>query len=711
MADEWSKSNMVRELHGDLVQKYRLHGPKIEELWRSFGKAQRMRCIKAAADDGRVLKNTQDTSMGNVFRVSPEWNLRDLTKPESDLLLRILKHRATQSLSKQFIAGVDGSRGDRDFVLETRGFDINDIEKDFCRFHDDGRYGDPFTFTINQIQEQHLVAIVIGPPRDGYHIPRQPSILILHRQFVFLKNLNSIVGRILEEDSKANPQPERPKKSEEEISAALTRITIQAPPTKLSVPDLLTSARDQRAALEEHLALLSTEPVVLAHAVNSWLHSQPEFVIDEKGRRFPAHTDKSISGAVFEAVHGAIQGAAVWNYITCLLELLESSDTDKVCRVVVLQEISNICHLEYVREQALFKRHVQTGFGSKCFKRISYTNNRAGVAHVTMKGKPEAHTRSNPQLHYMLRLCQTETTASKAVDWMKMLIDLQEAHPEKREMLEEREADALCDLAVIVGFIHDLSPVISMPTLSRKKGQAFVSRFHELDVELNQLKKQVDLREFAAPVTQLLQPGMAEETLNKLDQSVTDMAGTKMGFLYQDLVDDSFSDLQSHLEQLKAKIQDAKTDWQPIKESAPETPEKRVEQRRQKEKTRPSHSSVYEITPRKEPAAAEEGTPPAQTFKVSSSSAEAFSTLFKKSESRGSVNWVAFESAMAELGFSVVPTSGSAFTFFPPSDMGVKKSFTIHRPHKSRIEGYLIPIFARRLMRLYGWGEHTFEVA
>lgn len=109
--------------------------------------------------------------------------------------------------------------------------------------------------------------------------------------------------------------------------------------------------------------------------------------------------------------------------------------------------------------------------------------------------------------------------------------------------------------------------------------------------------------------------------------------------------------------------------WIPFPESAQQPAEKRVEQRRRKEKTRPSHSSVYEIAPPAEPAAEEEAEEPAAplpTIKVSPSTAQVFWTLFAKSESRGTVSWAAFLGAMADLGFSVMPKYGSVYTFLPP---------------------------------------------
>jgi hypothetical protein len=68
--------------------------------------------VKAGAVRGNVLADPTDQSMGNMYKVIPEWNLRDLTQPESDYLLNHLKHHATKSLSDQYREGVNGSPGD-----------------------------------------------------------------------------------------------------------------------------------------------------------------------------------------------------------------------------------------------------------------------------------------------------------------------------------------------------------------------------------------------------------------------------------------------------------------------------------------------------------------------------------------------------------------------------------------------------------------------
>jgi len=46
-----------------------------------------------------------------------------------------------------------------------------------------------------------------------------------------------------------------------------------------------------------------------------------------------------------------------------------------------------------------------------------------------------------------------------------------------------------------------------------------------------------------------MEPGMAERALNALDQFVIDNTGVKMGFLYQNLIEECLSDIQEYYQQ------------------------------------------------------------------------------------------------------------------------------------------------------------------
>jgi hypothetical protein len=102
---------LVKMLHRDLAQKYQRHGSRIEQIWRSRDQSRRDKAVKAGAVRGNVLADPTDQSMGNMYKVIPEWNLRDLTQPELDYFLNHLKHHATKSLSDHFREGVNGSPG------------------------------------------------------------------------------------------------------------------------------------------------------------------------------------------------------------------------------------------------------------------------------------------------------------------------------------------------------------------------------------------------------------------------------------------------------------------------------------------------------------------------------------------------------------------------------------------------------------------------
>ncbi|KAI1195879.1 hypothetical protein F5X97DRAFT_306986 [Nemania serpens] len=711
--EDATSSELVKDLHRDLARKYRAHGARLKQLWPGMEPAQRGRAMKAGTPDHVVLKHSRDASMGNVCKFMPEWNLRDVTAAGSDFLLRMLEHRATKTLEEQYIAGFDDHPGDYELIVDmmrTRNLrHVESFPNCFTLFMGGDKYGESFKI----LEDMRDTLTALKPAIDaGLCVPQSVGELVLTRQTYLLQSLNLMVEDILDEASTTRSQKQRPKKSSDSAAAALSKLSIKSTTPKLDLPDLLDIALDQKASLDDDLSLLCTEPVVISHLLNIWFFSRPELVADEKGRRLPAYTDKFISGAFLDTIHNAVRGAATWNYMCRLLQLLKTT-AEKSHREIVLQELSNACHFEYTRVQAILKRQMSIASGARWFRRVSgaYEN---GNARIALKGKPEALAGADQQLLCLLRLCQAEVTAPKAVNWLTKLDELHTKSPEKRDNLHEGEIDALGDLAIIVSFIQSLSPAISMPTLSRKKGQKFVTGAAELEVELNQARPELDLSGFVIPIDNLLEPGMADAALKSFDKFIVEKTGTKIGFLYLDLIDDCITELHEQLatQTKQEAAKEAKSEYIPFPPEPPKGPEVRVQERRQKEKTRPAHSSLYEISADLEAAAAvPPPPPPPKPFKVKLTTAEVFSTLFSRAESRGSVAWANFEAALAELGFSVMPKFGSVFTFFPPEDMPIQKPLTLHRPHKSRIEGHMLLAFARRLNRAYGWGEGTFQTA
>ncbi|KAI1411637.1 hypothetical protein F5Y13DRAFT_165453 [Hypoxylon sp. FL1857] len=592
-------------------------------------------------------------------------------------------------------------------MMRTRNLrHVNSFKNSYMFFLDGGVYGRSYT----SLQDHDATLASFGPAiRAGVCVPRSTGELILTRQHYMCQLLNIMIEDILDVGSISRSKQERAKRLTQSASTVHSTLAIvqSAKPGKIELPLLISNSSDRKSFLDEYLSLVCNEPVVLAHDVNVWFFSRPELVADERGRILPAHTDRYISSAFVEAVHKAVNSAAIWHYICRLLELLRGA-SHKAHRATLLQEISNMCQLEYNRAQSMLKRHISTGIGSKWFRRISNSSNNR----LVMKGDPDLLTRENPQLQCLLRLCQPETNASQAMHWIQKLDDLYKSHPSERETLQEREADSLCDLAITVGFIQSLSLSVAIPPFNKKKGQFFASRAAELGAELDQIKTEIDLTDFAAPIENLLEPDMAKNSLNALDQCIINNMGTKMGFIYEDLITDCTLRLTERAINDQAD-QQAKNCFISLPSDTSAQPrEVRIQERRRKDKTRPDHSSIYEINPSVErPVKGMQATEPMEPLIVKTATAATFFTLFSKSEARGSITWAAFEAAMADLGFSIIPEYGSVYAFTPPPSLALRKSIKLHRPHRSRIEGYQLLFLASRLNRNYGWTSQSFQVA
>jgi hypothetical protein len=164
---------------------------------------------------------------------------------------------------------------------------------------------------VDEISAPLLPAITAG-----LCVPQARGELILTRQLYLMQCLTILIDDILDEGSQTRADNSKPKRSDKAASAALAKLDIQdRPSSQIALSDLVASALEQKATLEEYVGLLRAEPVVLAHAVNVWFFTRPEPVPDEKGRHLPAHSDRYISGSVLEVVHSAVQGAALWDYV------------------------------------------------------------------------------------------------------------------------------------------------------------------------------------------------------------------------------------------------------------------------------------------------------------------------------------------------------------------------------------------------------------
>ena len=187
---------------------------------------------------------------------------------------------------------------------------------------------------------------------------------------------------------------------------------------------------------------------------------------------------------------------------------------------------------------------------------------------------------------------------------------------------------------------------------------------------------------------------MAQAAWESLDQSVIDSSGATLGSLYHDLVECCIADIQKEYRAKQALLKENKaptaepSSFVALPGTDTESDSKFViQEQREKEKTRPAHSSFWDVARQPESIISSTDVQPPQVFNVKRSTLSVFSTLFSKAEDQGSVNWSAFVAAMTELRFSVIPTSGSTYTFVPPQDGEMpKRRITLLRPHGEEVE-------------------------
>ncbi|KAH9842207.1 ipa protein [Teratosphaeria destructans] len=709
----WTTSNMfqsegemnIPELQKDLQRKYRNVGAKVEEIWRNWTPSQRGEAMREAVGDKKVLRNSRDPGLGGLRGWLPDWNLEDITATP-DFFIDRLRFRVQNDLHRQLHEGANGGPGDRQVIQAVAGsVQRRGTNKDkFAAFLD---LGPEYGRYLEAKGPEGRATMQSMIERSGLFLPEHEASCVIRRQTFTFVFYNHLMEEILDLDRESRGKKTPTRKAAKDTTDAMAKLNITPKPLKASNSEVIAQALEHRMASEDYLHLLRSEPVVLNDMVNTMFASRPELVPDDRGRILPLMTDKYRSIALFDVMNNAIKVIVTWDYIVDLLNAVNNSD-DKVKRALILQELSNTCQVEYRRAQEAFRRQMSftIGVAGKRFKRVTTGDH----TKITLKGQPSDVTVSDPQLHYILRLCHHDTSHVAAADWIKKLDDHNSRHAEDRRRLIQSQEVALGDLAIIVSFMHTLTSSIANVAVSRKSGLLFTNRMSAIDQELNDYRAKVDLGDYVVPKDNILEPGVAASALRALSEYVTSQAGASIGSLYEDIQQQCFDDIEQMYVQAKARLEkeEQKTTYVPLPADGAPSDAVRAERRREKEKTRGQEGRLYAIEAIAQSQT--ESVPPAPArIKVKASVASVFNDIFKKSEARGSVDWNSFSAAMAELGFSVTPKGGSVFTFNAPDASGWGE-ITLHRPHGSEIEGWKLLYFARRLQRRFGWGAETFEV-
>lgn len=345
----------ISELQKDLLRKYRNVGSKVDKIWRAFTPQQRETCMRESTGDGQVLRHSADPGLGGLKFSIPEWNLKDITSDPGHFMTHF-KFRATELLEKQLYEGVRGMPGDRLVAqrapLRIRQHITRGYSGEMMSFLTGQNYGQCFRSSgpdgDRMLSEIDNLASVLLPRAEGE--------MIMHRQECLFILFNALVEEILDLDSETRAKKEpKPKKANKALVTAVSNLSIEPRALKVSISEIIGQAIEQKDAQCDYLDLLRSEPVVLNQLVTKLYYSRPELVPDERGRILPLLTDRYISTAFFEGINAAVRVIAIWEHIIVLLRLLENLD-DKVKRPLILQELSNVCHLEFRRAQDAFKR-------------------------------------------------------------------------------------------------------------------------------------------------------------------------------------------------------------------------------------------------------------------------------------------------------------------------------------------------------------------
>lgn len=422
--------------------------------------------------------------------------------------------------------------------------------------------------------------------RFGVIIPANEAELIIQRQIRTLLHYNHLIEEILELGSENRATKESIVRGEKDLSGALANLAIEPKPLKASISDIIAQADEQKAASEDYLELLRLEPVVLNSAVNKTYSSRPELVPDDRGRILPLLADKYISSAFFEVVDTAVKVIVTWDYISRIARQLDGLE-DKVKRPLLMQELSNTCHLEYRRAQAAFRRQMsmRPSVAGARFKRVTVGSN----SRIAIEGQPSDSTVSHPQLHYILRLCHPDTNHKDAAQWIQKLDDYNNRFADDRRRLSGNQIETLGDLAIIVSFMHTLSSSLAMVPSSKKFGLLFTGRAGDMDAEMNQCRAEADFGDHVVPMDNLLEPEAASNALQALNEFIVERAGANLGSLYEEMLEECLEDIETKYADAKDRAQKTeKKTHAPLPAEELKPTGFRAEQRREKAKTRPT---------------------------------------------------------------------------------------------------------------------------
>ncbi|KAK1585420.1 uncharacterized protein LY79DRAFT_660491 [Colletotrichum navitas] len=715
----------VRQLSRDLASRWRRYGTKFESMWCSFSQEDRAEILHVA------MPRTEGEGKGE-FDFVPYWDLEKMAEDPS-ILVNTLKHRATAKLPEQAV--MSSVNGPSDLEVITRAFPEQiawglrrgDAYIAFCEGE---KYGVPHKAT----NRGAAAAALLPPGKDDLCVPVVYGDLVLLRQSFIIGTIGTVFMLIWDCDPEEQPGPRIPVNPEESAARLREALRLQEPAADAVHESALDIARKNKGLVGGQWGSLGVATRVLRDRVLCYLCSLPDQVLDEARVTNNTVVDKDLCTCVFDVVNDVARHHAFWTYLVAVMPEMQGlveEEEDGPGRAVVLQEMAHVCHMGFQRAQIALKRFLQKRleieknekamFVKRCGEYGGDGNTLVTLA-VSMDELDTVKPPIDPSMQQIIRLCQPETTAEAAFEWLQKLRDLCETSTEALEQLEAWEADSLADLVTMLTLIENLTDAAALPPVNGKKRVKglFVSKCQHVDRDLWALRDEVDLTPFTVPPARLGKPEVAAGALETISEFCRKKTGSSVEGNYDKAVRESLSELRRRLAQAQTKQQKGKAPA-----PAPAGPSSFIDKiqdshdegeqqgRKEKVKTRPAEGPEAGLLPPAPPTPPPPQAPEPEKIKVTAATAAVFEALFDRTQNRRPIAFPALEAAMAELGFTVDSHGGvgSATKFVPPAGSGWRP-VTLHRPHgaTNKIEGYRLLIAASRFREHFGWDAETFEV-
>ncbi|GKT47737.1 uncharacterized protein ColSpa_07918 [Colletotrichum spaethianum] len=655
----------------------------------------------------------QNTAIPEVltYIFTPEWNEQDIADPKSKLLLVLLKHRSTTTLTQQFLKGANGSLGDRDFV---KGLPLHrDAQTGFfILFQNDHTYGDKHRSVdyLNVITDPFSQSILcVSEPFGELIFLRQMSVMKLLHLFIFTalsdmgsSYIPSIWGKLRERPTE-NPnmascdlncykkqqntpsqtlsshrsieQPNQTsvlpgtktgtkelcKESSASISHKLSSDPVRDPPKKnlgndnvepeipsadhlepssgcipkksqpgpgkntpvlppeavinSRIPklvDFFTGAVHQEFEASNYRERLKTDEMMLCDWVLNWCSTAPEGLADKDGHvllsRAKRSTETHLGICLFEAIHFIDRNIMTWNTIRTILYVLAQLDQGKKVakkRSRLLQELANVCYRHYYDLQNFFRRNIQCGIARKYRRRLADTYDGFGTPVVMLKNHPRDFVKSNPLMHYFLRLSQPEINPIEALDCAEKIPKYKEVYAHKIPRMTDGESSSLYNLTLVSGFLRDLHHYVRMPPACAIEGREFISKTDDLYVSFDKLKWQLSAPKYTEYLCNMakdpsrnrgVNPNLHCKALEAMDELVETRMGSVTTELYRNAIRDCFGEAADFdLSEIKVTVEAAISAPAVVPTSAPgvanEQPNQPTKKKRTKKKKKNTSAS------------------------------------------------------------------------------------------------------------------------